>query len=125
MMSQKGEEMIQNNIPLKKAADPQITTNKSGVYILMLDGKIMKVGSAEIGIQKRMQQYYGLNQYCGLNNRININNRDRIQVSYQTCLKTQCRELESKLFRKYGSTNAMPWAVRSPHSEDDTCELKI
>lgn len=117
--------MIQKNIPLKKAANPQITTNKSGVYILMLDGKIMKVGSAEIGIQKRMQQYYDLNRYCGLNNHININNRDRIRVSYQTCLKTQCRELESKLFRKYGSVNAMPWAVRSPHSEEDTCKLEI
>lgn len=117
--------MVQNNIPLKKAADPQITPNQPGVYILRLNGNIMKVGSAEIGIQKRMQQYYGLNQYCGLNNYINVRNRDVIQVSYQTCLKTQCRELESKLFQKYGSVNAMPWATRSPHSQDDTCELKI
>lgn len=117
--------MIEYNIPLKAAADPSITPNLPGVYILKLHGIITKVGSAKIGIQKRMQQYYGLNSYCGLNRHINEANRDRISVTYQTCSSDDCDELESKLFKKYGTAAAMPWAVRQPHKTTNSADLLI
>lgn len=95
--------------------------NIPGVYILRLNGQVMKVGSAEIGVQKRMQQYYGLNKSCGLAE-INESNRDLIHVTWQNCPKCKCNELESKLARKYGMG---PWAKRTPHSTDDTWKLLI
>ena len=117
--------MIKTKISLKSAADAFTNPNTPGVYILYLNGQIMKVGSAEIGVQKRMQQYYGLNSYCGLNKHINENNRDNITVTFQTCNSDQCNELESKLFDKYGSVSNMPWATRRPHSTQNTCQLLI
>lgn len=103
---------------LKQAS---IGVNIPGVYILRLNGQVMKVGSAEIGVQKRMQQYYGLNKSCGLAE-INESNRDLIHVTWQNCPKCKCNELESKLARKYGMG---PWAKRTPHSTDDTWKLLI
>lgn len=117
--------MTAYNIPLKDAADPLITVNLPGVYILKKNGRIMKVGSAKIGIQKRMQQYYGLNKYCGLNQFINEMNRDSIYATYQTCNYDECEELESKLFRKYGTAVQMPWATRQPHKTTDFALLLI
>lgn len=108
---------------LKDVADSSKNPNRPGVYILRMSGQVMKVGSAEIGIQKRMQQYYGLNTSCGLNKHINMNNRDRISVTWQACSVQKCRELESKLFDKYGDN--LPWAERRPHSSDDTVKLMI
>lgn len=103
---------------LKTAAT---SANIPGVYIIYLNGQVMKVGSAEIGVQKRMQQYYGMNPYCGLP-QINERNRDQITVKWQDCPISKCNELESKLARKYGLG---PWAKRTPHSMDDTWELLI
>ena len=103
---------------LKTAA---ASANIPGVYILYLHGQVMKVGSAEIGVQKRMQQYYGMNPHCGLS-QINESNRDLISVRWQDCPVGKCNELESKLARKYGLG---PWAKRTPHSTDDTWELLI
>lgn len=103
---------------LKTAASSR---NISGVYILRLNGQVMKVGSAQIGVQKRMQQYYGLNKSCGLA-QINEHNRDLIQVTWQDCPQSKCNELESKLARKYGMG---PWATRTPHSTDNTWDLLI
>lgn len=117
--------MFRNGVMLRDAANASLTPSGSGVYILRLNGKIMKVGSAKIGIQKRMQQYYGLNEHCGLNGYINSHNRDKITVSYQLCSTSQCEELESKLFDKYGSPGALPWAQRRPHCNRDTCKLYI
>ena len=117
--------MVRKGVLLRDAANASLTPTGSGVYILYLNSQIMKVGSAKIGIQKRMQQYYGLNGYCGLNCRINTVNRDKITVSYQLCSASQCEELESKLFDKYGSPGALPWAQRRPHSSADTCTLYI
>ncbi|MBQ2825133.1 MAG: hypothetical protein IJF19_02560 [Clostridia bacterium] len=117
--------MINENISLKEAADSLYSTSEAGVYILYLNGQVMKVGKAEIGIQKRMQQYYGLNSYCGLNLYINEYNRDSIRVTYQTCSAFDCDELESKLFDKYSSLSSLPWASRRPHSTADNCQLLI
>jgi hypothetical protein len=112
------------NVALKEIANPLRYLNQPGVYILKIDGRIMKVGSAMIGVQKRMQQYYGMNQHCGLYH-INENNRDNIQVIFQHCPYDKCSELESKLFDKYGGVESMPWAVRRPHHNIDTYHLKI
>jgi len=98
--------------------------NSPGVYILKLNGRIMKVGSAAIGVRMRMQQYYGLNQACGLNY-ITEENRDRISVTFQYCSKEKCTELESKLFDKYGGIQNMPWADRRPNCSSDTTQLRI
>ena len=97
---------------------------EAGVYILKINNVIQKVGSAKIGVKKRMQQYYGLNRWCGLNKHINKNNRNIIEVTFQTCKKKECRELESKLFDKYGIVN-MPWAKRRPHCSKNTVQLVI
>lgn len=117
--------MVKYDIALKDAANPAITENYPGVYILKLNGTITKVGSAQIGIQKRMQQYYGLNKCCGLNQYIDERNRDRIIVTYQTCHPNECEELESKLFEKYGYVQAMPWAKRQPHKKSNNVQLLI
>ena len=106
--------MIERNILLREVATAGYGPQKSGVYILHLNGHVMKVGSAKIGIQKRMQQYYARNPWCGLNRYITESNRDDIYVSFQTCPENACDELESKLFDKYGPIAAMPWATRRP-----------
>lgn len=111
-------------LSLKNAANSNKLSNSPGVYILRVGGRIMKVGSAEIGVQKRMQQYYGLNPYCGLKH-ITIENRDMITVTWQHCPIDKCNELESKLFDKYGGVESMPWAERRPHSNNDTVALRI
>jgi hypothetical protein len=110
---------------LSQAAEPSRTDNRPGAYLLILDGDIKKAGSAEIGIQKRMQQYYDLNRSCGLNGKITTENRDRIRVKWQYCSKEQCNELESKLNDKYENSNSMEWSERRPHSSRDTVQLKI
>ncbi|MBE6738045.1 MAG: hypothetical protein IKB72_05050 [Ruminococcus sp.] len=117
--------MTDFNIPLKNAAKSGIGPASSGVYILRLNGRVMKVGSAAIGIQKRMQQYYDLNPFCGLNRHINKENRDSISVTYQTCLPSACEELESKLFDKYGPIHLMPWATRRPNCTQNQYTLLI
>ncbi|MBU3188775.1 hypothetical protein K9O30_06320 [Clostridium bowmanii] len=110
---------------LKSAANSSNLENSPGVYILRLDGELMKVGSAVIGVQKRMQQYYGLNTACGLNKHINNENRDRITIAWQHCSTDKCNELESKLFNKYGGVQNMPWAERRPNCSNDSVSLKI
>lgn len=117
--------MVENNKLLSEVSCAGITPNQPGVYILFYRGRVMKVGSAEIGIQKRMQQYYALNCHCGLNRFINEENREEIRVSYQTCAASQCLELESKLFDKYGPIERLPWAHRRPHTTQNTCLLEI
>ena len=110
---------------LKDIASFQVLKYRDkGVYILRMCGAIMKVGSAKIGIKKRMQQYYNLNKWCGLNEFINYSNRNTIEVEFQTCSIFECRELETKLFDKYGINN-MPWAKRRPHSKNNRCKLLI
>ncbi len=110
---------------LSSAADSAQTRNDVGVYILILNGDVKKAGSAEIGIQKRMQQYYGLNRACGLNKYINDSNRDSIKVKWQYCSRNQCAELESKLNDKYEGNNSLEWSERRPRSKADTIQLKI
>lgn len=117
--------MTKYNISLRDAATPGIGSSTSGVYILFLEGRIMKVGSAKIGIQKRMQQYFGLNPHCGLNCYITPANRERITVTYQLCPSDACEELESKLFDKYGPLSNLPWAEKRPHSTKNCYKLCI
>ncbi len=110
---------------LRDAADPAKTSNKPGVYLLIVNGDVKKAGSAEIGIQKRMQQYYNLNTACGLNRHINSGNRDSIRVKWQYCTSRQCEELESKLNDKYQRSHRMEWSERRPRSDANTVQLKI
>ena len=106
------------------ANNTTLSYKEKGVYILRIGTAIKKVGSAKIGIKKRMQQYYNLNKWCGLNKFINLNNRDLIEVEFQTCSFFECRELESKLFDKYDITK-MEWAKRRPHSNKNKVTLLI
>jgi len=110
---------------LKNAADHEKTKNDSGVYILSMGSDIKKAGSAKIGIQKRMQQYYNMNESCGLNQHINESNRDAIKVKWQYCKSGHCDELESKLNEKYQDNNSMEWSKRRPHSTKNAASLKI
>lgn len=110
---------------LQDAATSDRTKNKPGVYLLILNGDVKKAGSAEIGIQKRMQQYYGLNKACGLNEYITESNRDQIRVKWQYCDRNQCLELESKLNDKYEKNNSMEWTRRRPRANTDTVRLEI
>ena len=117
--------MFAKNIPLKDVAKRGGGPATPGVYILRLNGRVMKVGSAEIGVQKRMQQYYGLNEHCGLNRFIDNGNKDLIRVDYQLCPVDGCRELESKLFDKYGPVSKLPWAERRPNFNQNKYVLEI
>ncbi len=117
--------MIGRHIPLGETARVGGGPSEPGVYILHLRGRVMKVGSAEIGIQKRMQQYYSGNPWCGLNHCITEHNREQVTVTYQCCPAAACRELESKLFDKYGPVTVLPWAQRRPHCSDNKYVLQI
>ncbi len=108
---------------LRDVQNPTSKLNTPGVYILKMNGEIMKVGGAKIGIQKKMQQYYRLNTTSGLNKYINETNRDQIQVTWQKCPAEKCDELEAKLFDKYGKK--APWAERRPRTNRDTIKLGI
>lgn len=100
-----------------------------GVYILYLNGTVMKCGRAAYGqgIKWRFTQYYNLNYDKRARNKeywsITPNNRDDVVVSWQCCPASKCGELEYKLFKKYGKG---PWAKRAPNScSADTWELLI
>lgn len=102
---------------------------ETGVYVIYLDGSVKKCGRAAYGqgLHWRFQQYYSL-QYdnrarAGDYWSITPENRDRIQVSWQACPTSKCKELESKLFDRYGSGD---WAKRRPqYCSDNTWELLI
>lgn len=100
-----------------------------GVYVLYLNGRVMKCGRAAYcqGLRWRFTQYYNLNYDDRARNgdcwSVNLSNRDSIIVSWQACPVSKCKELEYKLFKKYGKG---PWGLRAPNSCNvDTWELLI
>ena len=105
------------DVPLSEAAD--WADNEPGVYVLYLNGRVMKCGRAAYsqGVRWRFRQYYNLNYDSraqhGDHWSINEENRDSVMVSWQCCPEAYCSELEYKLFRKYGKG---PWAQRAPAS---------
>ncbi len=114
-------------ISLKDAL--HIAENETGVYILYLNGSVMKCGRAAYGqgIHWRFQQYYSLKYDNRARNgdywSVSPENRDRVTVAWQCCPVSKCKELEYKLFRKYGKGL---WAIRAPEScSSDTWELLI
>ena len=108
---------IREHIALRDAKNS--ASGSPGVYILYLDGSIMKCGRAAFapGIRWRFQQYYNLKYdkraQHGDHWAINEENRDRVIVSWQCCPASKVSQLEYKLFRKYGKG---PWASRAPAS---------
>ena len=107
----------------------EIAESTPGVYILFLNGNVMKCGRAAYGqgIHWRFQQYYSLNYDDRARNKdywsVSPSNRDSITVSWQCCPVSKCKELEFKLFRKYGKG---PWGLRAPQScSEDSWELLI
>lgn len=103
--------------------------SEPGVYILYLNGSVMKCGRAAYGqgVRWRFTQYYNLNY----DNRarmgdcwsVSKSNRDQVTVSWQCCPEAACKELEYKLFEKYGKG---PWAERGPaRCDSDDWELLI
>lgn len=103
--------------------------SEPGVYILFLNGNIMKCGRAayDRGIHWRFTQYYNLNYDTRARNgdlwAVDKKNRESITVSWQCCPPSRCNELEYKLFKKYGKG---PWAKRAPlDCSSDTWELLI
>lgn len=118
---------VMQNIPLKDAT--RMASNQPGVYVLRLNGQVMKCGRAVYGsgVRWRMQQYYNL----GYDDRaqhgnywaVSPTNRDQVTVSWQCCPESKCKELEAKLFDKYGKG---PWGLRAPAlTNDDTWGLRI
>ena len=106
-----------------------IADSSPGVYILFLNGQVMKCGRAAYGqgIHWRFQQYYSLNYDDRARDKdywsVSPSNRDSIMVSWQCCPVSKCKELEFKLFRKYGKG---PWGLRAPQScSEDSWELLI
>ena len=103
--------------------------SKEGVYVLFLDGKVMKCGRAAYGqgLKWRFTQYYNLN-YDDRARRgdfwsVSPKNKDRVAVSWQACPPSKCKELEYKLFEKYGKG---PWGLRAPaNCYDDSWTLLI
>lgn len=117
----------QKNVRLSEARN--IANGMPGVYVLYLDDSVMKCGRAayKSGVRWRLAQYYNLN-YDDRARRgdywsVTEENRDHIMVSWQCCPVSKCRELEYKLFKKYGKGI---WAKRAPqHCDMDTWELLI
>ena len=136
------EELEKDNTGLdKKEEDYQCMTNVllseavnladsiTGVYIIYLDNVVMKCGRAAYkqGIHWRFQQYYSLSYDDKARHgdywAISEENRDRIIVSWQCCPVSKCKELEYKLFEKYGKG---PWGLRAPATcPDDSWKLLI
>lgn len=121
----------EQSIPLLSAI--HFADNMPGVYVLRLNGQVMKCGRASYdkgavcGIVWRLRQYYNLNYddraRAGDYWSVNAENRDRITVSWQCCPVSKCHELEYKLFKKYGKGL---WAKRAPIAcSDDSWELLI
>lgn len=105
-----------------------IANTQSGVYVLRLDGAVMKCGSAiNPHVRGRLRQYYNLNYdneaRSGNYWSVSPENKDRVTVSWQCCPKSKCRELEARLFKKYGRG---PWTKRVPdYNGSDTWKLLI
>ncbi len=121
------EYQIRNDVSLSSAKNT--ANNEPGVYILYLDGNVMKCGRAAYGqgVKWRFTQYYNLNYDNKARNgdcwSVSKENRDRVTVSWQCCPAAVCQELEYKLFRKYGKG---PWAERAPaYCKNDRWELLI
>lgn len=103
--------------------------NEPGVYVLYLNGEVMKCGRAAYGqgVRWRFTQYYNL-KYDSRSQKgdcwsVNKNYRDKVVVSWQCCPAAVCQELEYKLFKKYGKG---PWAERGPaYCRTDNWELLI
>lgn len=121
----------EQNIPLSSAINCAEST--PGVYVLRLNGNVMKCGRASFdkgsvsGVVWRLRQYYNLNYddraRAGEYWSVNLKNRDKITVSWQCCPVSKCHELEYKLFKKYGKGQ---WAHRAPNScLEDSWELLI
>lgn len=115
------------NIPLSCAMNQ--ASNEPGVYILWLNGNVMKCGRSSQfgGVRKRLLEYYRLDYdkkaKAGEYWAVTFENRDNVMVSWQCCPISKCHELEYKLFQKYGKG---PWAHRAPSNfEEDTWELLI
>lgn len=116
-----------NRVPLSVAVHQ--ASNSPGVYILWLNESVMKCGRAAYkdGVHWRFTQYYNLKYddraRSGDYWSVSPENRDDIVVSWQCCPVSKCKELEYKLFQKYGKG---PWAHRGPAScTDDSWELLI
>lgn len=114
-------------VSLKEAL--HIANNETGVYILYLNGSVMKCGRAAYGqgIHWRFQQYYSLKYDDRARNgdywSVSPENRDKVTVAWQCCPVSKCKELEYKLFKKYGKG---AWAIRGPEScSSDSWELLI
>lgn len=122
-----GSFQIEKNIPLEEAR--RIAKPETGVYILKLDGQVKKCGRAAYsqGVRWRLNQYYNL-KYDSKAQKgdcwsINEENRDRVMVTWQCCPVSMCKELEYKLFKKYGKGE---WGLRAPEScTTDEWELLI
>lgn len=115
------------NVSLSEAI--QTADSCTGVYILYLNGQVMKCGRATYGqgVRWRFVQYYNLN-YDDRARRgdlwsVTKENRDSVMVSWQCCPVSKCKELEYKLFAKYGKG---PWGLRAPAKcPDNSWELLI
>ena len=118
---------VKRGVPLKAAVNS--APSQEGVYVICFGGQVMKCGRAAYGqgLKWRFTQYYNLNYDNRARNKdywsVSPENRDRVTVSWQACPVSKCKELEAKLFRKYGKG---PWGLRAPSScNDDTWELLI
>lgn len=116
-----------DSVPLSVAMNR--ASNEPGVYILWLNGVVMKCGrsSQTGGVRKRLLEYYRLDYdkraKAGEYWAVTEDNRDDVVVSWQCCPISKCHELEYKLFQKYGKG---PWAHRAPNNcAEDSWELLI
>ena len=118
---------VRRGVSLRQAASS--APSHEGVYVIYLDGMVMKCGRAAYGqgLRWRFTQYYNLNYDDRARKKdywsVSSQNRDRVTVSWQACPVSKCKELEAKLFRKYGKG---PWGLRAPSGcSDDTLKLLI
>lgn len=98
--------VVANKYLMLRASLKDICTNKvssydPGVYALLYDGDIKKIGKAEAGICQRVSDYYFENRRnsCGgkAGGYINDINKDEIEVEWINCPKEQCADLEREV----------------------------
>lgn len=108
-------------------ARTEVYYGKPGVYVIWLNGKVMKCGRA-VKLGERLGQYYRIahdkRAQEGNSQTITLSTRDDVVVDFQHCPLSKITELEARLTDRYGKG---PWASRNSSwgNKSETWKLLI
>lgn len=99
-------------VTLKEAA--RSAPRETGIYMLYLNGRLMKVGKVEWkeGIRWRMQQYWRGDSTAGVHRSDIYKNREKVFVSWRLMPASTCREAEKREIQNAGGVSKLPWSER-------------